>query len=315
MGHRRLHGRSGERHGTQADGGRRSQRFRDTNPGSARCVLPSELACETRLHAAGRIIQYSQTAEPGPNVSTERSEPLYHDFHDQSLQADGRMSHIPNGPFVASSSSICYTAKWRRQHAGTLRCGKGTAWGQTMTRPAYNPGTIAGRAAVANRHPHPLYQPHYDRDFTSIGELFNIPLYGQMQAMAWLPNTAYPVGTVIVPPSGTAPGSGGMAFMCTTCWNERQHAAELAHDVGSADRRRNEHSGVAVDADRQHDSDSPRMPAPQNPMQTQMFTGLTHVMGSRFPESGTTVLPASPANPVRPELLVGATRCPTIRQS
>ena len=54
---------------------------------------------------------------------------------------------------------------------------QGNSLGQDNDAAGYNPGTISGGAATPIV-PHPLYQPHYDRDFTSVGELFDIPLYG-----------------------------------------------------------------------------------------------------------------------------------------
>ena len=91
--------------------------------------------------------------------------------------------------------------------------------GQDNDAAGFNPGTNPGGTANAIA-PHPLYQPHYDRDFTSIGELLNIPLYGQPQTPQWFPNATYALGSVIVPlqpPSVPgATGVGGLVFVCTS---------------------------------------------------------------------------------------------------
>jgi hypothetical protein len=252
--------------------------------------------------------QYSLAASSAPNISTERSQPLYHDFGLNPCNPVGQPL-FPNGPFLATSATMYQRNGGANTLSPTSWTGtslwQGNSLGQDNDAAGYNPGTIPGATATAIA-PHPLYQPHYDRDFTSIGELFNIPLYGQMQAMTWLPNTTYPVGATIVPPSGTGPGVGGMTFVCTVsgtsgttppAWPSTW-GAPLSEGTSTPPLQWTPVANL-----------TPTPTGTPSPTQTQMFTGLTHVMASRYPESGTTVLNATPAAPT-PELLVGSDTMP-----
>ncbi len=106
------------------------------------------------------------------------------------LQAQSRSTrlhespHFPTGPLSRRRPAV-YPRNGGVTHAPERRCGRATAWDRTTTRPASIPARFQQAVAIP---PHPLYQPHYDRDFSSVGELFNIPLYGQMQAPQWVPS-------------------------------------------------------------------------------------------------------------------------------
>ena len=53
---------------------------------------------------------------------------------------------------------------------------QGNSLGQDNDAAGFDPGTVSGTPTAAP--PHPLYQPHYDRDFASVIELFNVPTWG-----------------------------------------------------------------------------------------------------------------------------------------
>ena len=110
-----------------------------------------------------------------PNVSTERSQPFYHDYGLNPFNPTTANTTTPNGTFSATAA----TTYPRNGGVNTLKTPlwQGNSLGQDNDAAGYNPGTISGGAATPIV-PHPLYQPHYDRDFTSVGELFDIPLYG-----------------------------------------------------------------------------------------------------------------------------------------
>jgi hypothetical protein len=106
-----------------------------------------------------------------PLVSTERSQPLYHDFKLNPFMPS--VPTTPNGPYTAAASTV-YA---RNGGATTLlpSVWQGNSLGQDNDAAGFNPGTVS---AAAPAQPHPVYQPHYDRDFASIIELFNVPLWG-----------------------------------------------------------------------------------------------------------------------------------------
>jgi len=131
--------------------------------------------------AAGAV--YNLYANPGGNVpvvSTERSQPLYHDY---KLNPFSPLSNpgSPNGPFLPASA----TQYPRNGGASTLVASRwqGNSLGQDNDAAGFN-------ANVGNPIlPHPLYQPHNDRDFTSLGELLNIPLHGPYVPSYTTPDT------------------------------------------------------------------------------------------------------------------------------
>lgn len=114
--------------------------------------------------------QLGDLLDPGP-VSTERSQPLYHDI------AINPVNYATISPYPRNGGvSTCKKPLWQ-----------GNSLGQDNDAAGYNPGTVPATTSPTIPPspvvptliaPHPLYQPHYDRDFTSVGELFNIPLYG-----------------------------------------------------------------------------------------------------------------------------------------
>lgn len=126
---------------------------------------------------------YNLYANPGGNVpvvSTERSQPLYHDY---KLNPFSPLSNpgSPNGPFLPVSA----TQYPRNGGASTLVASRwqGNSLGQDNDAAGFNANT--GNPIV----PHPLYQPHNDRDFTSLGELLNVPLYGPYVPSYTTPDT------------------------------------------------------------------------------------------------------------------------------
>jgi hypothetical protein len=247
--------------------------------------------------APGALYPFGYAGAPGasPNVSTERSQPLYHDFQLNPYKPTTNV--FTNGPYVAASA-LPYN-----RNGGTTTLGaplwQGNSFGEDNDAAGFNPGTITAAAQIP---PHPLWQPHYDRDFSSIGELFNIPLYGPSAPAQWTPSATYTVGTTILPCSGTTAGSGGMVWVCTTAGTSGATppswtlAAPFTTSDGTVT-----WTGIVS--------------SPSNPgNQTQMFTGLTHQMGSRVVENDATVLAPTPtgAPPIyAPERLVGADYIPT----
>jgi hypothetical protein len=234
---------------------------------------------------------YNLYAKPGgaaPSVSTERSQPLYHDYTlNPFIPSTVALS---NGPYAATLAS----QSPRNGGVTTLKppLWQGNSLGKDNDAAGFNPGTIPSSTATTIA-PHPLYQPHYDRDFSSVGELFNIPLYGQMQSPQWFPNANFAVGATIVPPSGgAAAGVGGLTFICT-----------------QAGKSGGTQPSWPTTAPATVPPDGSVVWMVASPAQTQMFTGLTHVMASRVTESSATVA-ASTSN-YTPEMLVGADYIPT----
>ena len=87
-----------------------------------------------------------------PTQSTERSQPMYHAL---SINNNGAPM-TPNGGGTAAS---------------------GTAL--TLTAPLWQGNSFGANNVPPNVIvPHNLWQPHYDRDFASVAELFDVPLYG-----------------------------------------------------------------------------------------------------------------------------------------
>jgi hypothetical protein len=125
---------------------------------------------------AGPYHQYLPTGGAMPLVSTERSQPLYHDFTLNPFNPTGSATATtPNGPYTVASS-VVYP---RNGGVTTLMTPlfQGNSLGQDNDAAGFNPGTIPPAVATP-APPHPMYQPHYDRDFASIIELFNVPLWG-----------------------------------------------------------------------------------------------------------------------------------------
>ena len=119
--------------------------------------------------------QYIPTGGAAPLVSTERSQPLYHDFKLNPFNPTGTANvATPNGPYIVASSNV-YP---RNGGATTLKAQvwQGNSLGQDNDAAGFDPGTVSGTLTPAPAHP--MYQPHYDRDFASIIELFNVPLWG-----------------------------------------------------------------------------------------------------------------------------------------
>jgi hypothetical protein len=254
--------------------------------------------------AGGALYPYGYNAAgASPNVSTERSQPLYHDFQLNPFKPTTNL--VTNGPYVATSS-IPYN-----RNGGTTTLGpplwQGNSFGEDNDAAGYNPGTIVGGAAVATSTPtpalpHPLWQPHYDRDFSSVGELFNIPLYGASPPIQWTPSATYAVGSTICPCSGVISGSGGMTFVCTTGGTSGATQPTWPTAWSATATTDGTVQWMAVV------SSSSAVGNPGN-NQTQMFTGLTRQMASRMVENGATVLAPTPSTtpPVyAPERLVGA---------
>jgi hypothetical protein len=125
---------------------------------------------------------YLATGGAVPLVSTERSQPLYHDFTLNPFNPSGSTNQsTPNGPYLTASSTV-YA---RNGGVTTLLTPlwQGNSLGQDNDAAGYNPGTlaVAGTSTPPTPTPaaaHPLYQPHFDRDFASIIELFNVPTWG-----------------------------------------------------------------------------------------------------------------------------------------
>jgi hypothetical protein len=123
---------------------------------------------------------YVPTGGAMPLVSTERSQPLYHDFTLNPFKptAAGNAT-TPNGPYIAASS-VVYPRNGGATTLPTLptqpQLWQGNSLGQDNDAAGFDPGTVTGTPKTAP--PHPLYQPHYDRDFASIIELFNVPTWG-----------------------------------------------------------------------------------------------------------------------------------------
>jgi hypothetical protein len=118
---------------------------------------------------------YIPTGGAVPLVSTERSQPYYHDFTLNPFNPTGGANVLtPNGPYIVASSTV-YP---RNGGAATLKpqVWQGNSFGQDNDAAGFDPGTVSGTPVAAPAHP--LYQPHYDRDFASIIELFNVPLWG-----------------------------------------------------------------------------------------------------------------------------------------
>jgi hypothetical protein len=125
---------------------------------------------------AGPYHQYLPTGGAMPLVSTERSQPLYHDFTLNPFNPTGSATATtPNGPYTVASS-VVYP---RNGGVTTLMTPlwQGNSLGQDNDAAGFNPGTIPPAVATP-APPHPMYQPHYDRDFASIIELFNVPTWG-----------------------------------------------------------------------------------------------------------------------------------------
>jgi hypothetical protein len=119
--------------------------------------------------------QYIPTGGAAPLVSTERSQPLYHDFKLNPFNPTGTVNATtPNGPYIIASSNV-YP---RNGGATTLKASvwQGNSLGQDNDAAGFDPGTVSGTLTPAPAHP--MYQPHYDRDFASIIELFNVPTWG-----------------------------------------------------------------------------------------------------------------------------------------
>jgi hypothetical protein len=118
---------------------------------------------------------YISTGGAMPLVSTERSQPLYHDFTLNPFNPTGSPNQsTPNGPYLVASATV-YP---RNGGVTTLKTPvwQGNSLGQDNDAAGFDPGTVSGTPIAAL--PHPLYQPHYDRDFASIIELFNVPTWG-----------------------------------------------------------------------------------------------------------------------------------------
>ncbi len=118
---------------------------------------------------------YISTGGAMPLVSTERSQPLYHDFtlNPFNPNASG-IAATPQGPYI-TASAVVYP---RNGGVTTLKASvwQGNSLGQDNDAAGFDPGTVSGTPTASQ--PHPLYQPHYDRDFASIIELFNVPTFG-----------------------------------------------------------------------------------------------------------------------------------------
>jgi hypothetical protein len=128
---------------------------------------------------------YGYSGATPPAVSTERTQPLYHDYTLNPFNSTSNPTQ-PNGPFIASSAAP-YP---RNGGLSTLVAPlwQGNSLGQDNDAAGYNPGTVPNPLVTPPTPPnppvptpippHPLYQPHNDRDFASIIELFNVPLWG-----------------------------------------------------------------------------------------------------------------------------------------
>jgi len=249
-------------------------------------IGPSGVANSAAYATAGYYPYVSPNGSP-PNVSTERSQPLYHDYQLNPFNPASSAGSLPGGPFV-QSTAVLYN---RNGGSKTLvsPLWQGNSLGQDNDAAGYNPGTqpvtppnpppTVTPTPIA---PHPLYQPHNDRDFASVAELFNIPLYGQSQTAAWVPNSAYTVGTTIVPPSAA-----GLTFTCTQ-----------AGTSGATS------PGWPI---------TPGTPVGDNTViwtagtTAPLLSGVTHLMASRTNEAGNFAATPLPT----PELLSGANFIPT----
>jgi hypothetical protein len=137
--------------------------------------LGSTAALADPLPPAAPYHHYLATGGAMPLVSTERSQPLYHDFTLNPFNPVGTANQLtPNGPYL-TASSVVYP---RNGGMATLKAPawQGNSLGQDNDVAGFDPGTVSGIPAAAPAHP--LYQPHYDRDFASTIELFNVPTWG-----------------------------------------------------------------------------------------------------------------------------------------
>ena len=256
--------------------------YNTTWPGT---VGPSGVANSVAYTAAG-YFPYVSPNGSAPNVSTERSQPLYHDYQLNPFNPVSSTGSLPGGPFL-QSTAVLYP---RNGGSKTLvsPLWQGNSLGQDNDAAGYNPGTQPVGTTPPNPPvptpipPHPLYQPHNDRDFASVAELFNVPLYGQSQTAAWVPSSAYTVGTTIVPPSAA-----GLTFTCTQAGTSGATSPGWPLTPGTTvgDNTVIWTAGT---------------PAP-------LLSGVTHLMASRTNEAGNFAATPLPT----PELLSGANFIPT----
>ncbi|HEV8071933.1 MAG TPA: hypothetical protein VGP76_29735 [Planctomycetaceae bacterium] len=247
-------------------------------------IGPSGVA-NSAAYAAAAYYPYLPSGSP-PNVSTERSQPLYHDYQLNPFNPASSPGSLPGGPFL-QATAVLYN---RNGGSKTLvsPLWQGNSLGQDNDAAGYNPGTQPAGTTPPNPPvptpipPHPLYQPHNDRDFASVAELFNVPLYGQSQTVAWVPTSAYIVGTTIVPPSAA-----GLTFTCTKAGTSGATSPAWPITPGTpvGDNTVIWTSGTA---------------AP-------LLSGVTHLLASRTNEAGNFAATPLPT----PELLSGADFIPT----
>ncbi|HEV8001059.1 MAG TPA: hypothetical protein VGP63_14330, partial [Planctomycetaceae bacterium] len=160
---------------------------------------------------AGAYHQYLPTGGAAPLVSTERSQPLYHDFTLNPFKPT--VPTTPNGPYTVATS-VVYP---RNGGATTLKASvwQGNSLGQDNDAAGFDPGTVSGTPTPAPAHP--LYQPHYDRDFASIIELYNVPLWGPY---AYLPSQPTAMNIPGQSSGNTVALSSGLTHLMGTRTNE-----------------------------------------------------------------------------------------------